>query len=84
MGNSSTNGKNFCFLVKFGAFVLGGGDSRWMDWGGSKHSAKSIRARIGPIRSKKHATVRWLKKDVADLIAAGHEANAYGRVKVFF
>ncbi|KAG6521974.1 hypothetical protein ZIOFF_019108 [Zingiber officinale] len=44
-----------------------------------KHSAKNIRARIGPIRSKKQATVRWLKKDVADLIAAGHEANAYGR-----
>ncbi|KAG6535778.1 hypothetical protein ZIOFF_000807 [Zingiber officinale] len=45
----------------------------------SKHSAKNIRARIGPIRSKKQATVQWLKKDVADLIAAGHEANAYGR-----
>ncbi|KAG6535095.1 hypothetical protein ZIOFF_000049 [Zingiber officinale] len=48
--------------------------------GGSKHSAKNIRARIGPIRSKKQATVRWLKKDVADLIAAGHEENAYGRI----
>ncbi|KAG6507736.1 hypothetical protein ZIOFF_033087 [Zingiber officinale] len=47
----------------------------------SKHSAKNIRARIGPIRSKKQATVQWLKKDVADLIAAGHEANAYGRVR---
>ncbi|KAG6498733.1 hypothetical protein ZIOFF_038455 [Zingiber officinale] len=47
--------------------------------GSSKHSAKNIRARIGPIRSKKQATVQWLKKDVADLIAAGHEANAYGR-----
>ncbi|KAG6479845.1 hypothetical protein ZIOFF_063320 [Zingiber officinale] len=45
----------------------------------SKHSAKNIRARIGPIRSKKQATVQWLKKDVANLIAAGHEANAYGR-----
>ncbi|XP_042432886.1 uncharacterized protein LOC122019489 [Zingiber officinale] len=47
--------------------------------GSSKHSAKNIRARIGPIRSKKQATVQWLKKDVANLIAAGHEANAYGR-----
>ncbi|KAG6521020.1 hypothetical protein ZIOFF_018086 [Zingiber officinale] len=47
--------------------------------GGSKHLAKNIRVRIGPIRSKKHATVRWLKKDVADLIATGHKANAYGR-----
>ncbi|KAG6468427.1 hypothetical protein ZIOFF_073112 [Zingiber officinale] len=50
--------------------------------GGNKHSAKNIRARIGPIRSKKQATVRCLKKDVADLIAAGHEANTYGRVRI--
>ncbi|KAG6474561.1 hypothetical protein ZIOFF_068499 [Zingiber officinale] len=49
--------------------------------GGSKHSAKNIRARIGPIRSKKQATVRWLKKGVVDLIAAGHEANAYERIE---
>ncbi|KAG6518390.1 hypothetical protein ZIOFF_021865 [Zingiber officinale] len=49
--------------------------------GGSKHSAKNIRVRIRPIRSKKQAMVRWLKKDVADLIAVGHEANAYGRIE---
>ncbi|XP_042416572.1 uncharacterized protein LOC122005561 [Zingiber officinale] len=45
-----------------------------------KHSAKNIRTRVVPIRNKKQATVWWLKKDVADLIAAGHEANAYGRI----
>ncbi|XP_074577827.1 uncharacterized protein LOC141834366 [Curcuma longa] len=45
-----------------------------------KHSAKSIRTRIVPIRSKKQATVRLDKTDVANRIAAGQEANAYGRI----
>ncbi|KAG6499789.1 hypothetical protein ZIOFF_039581 [Zingiber officinale] len=49
--------------------------------GGSKHSSKNMRARIGSIRSKKQAMVRWLKKGVADLIVAGHEANAYRRIE---
>ncbi|KAG6489265.1 hypothetical protein ZIOFF_050534 [Zingiber officinale] len=54
-----------------------------MDGSGcSKHSAKNIRTRVVPIRNKKQATVWWLKKDVADLIAAGHEANAYGRISL--
>ncbi|KAG6492389.1 hypothetical protein ZIOFF_047352 [Zingiber officinale] len=54
-----------------------------MDGSGcSKHSAKNIRTRVVPIRNKKQATVWWLKKDVADLIAADHEANAYGRISL--
>ncbi|RRT65541.1 hypothetical protein B296_00026346 [Ensete ventricosum] len=34
---------------------------------------------MGPIRNKKQAMVRCLKRDVADLIAAGHDAVAFGR-----
>ncbi|CAL9777056.1 unnamed protein product [Musa acuminata subsp. burmannicoides] len=51
-----------------------------VDWGGSKHAVRFIKARMGPIRNKKQAVVRCLKRDVADLIAAGHEAIAFGRI----
>ncbi|KAG0482556.1 hypothetical protein HPP92_010640 [Vanilla planifolia] len=45
-----------------------------------KHSVKCIRCRMETIRKKKEAMVRYLKKDIADLIACGHEANALGRM----
>lgn len=46
----------------------------------SKHAVKCTRSRIEAIWKKKQAMVRFLKKDVADLIAAGHESNAFERV----
>ncbi|XP_064977701.1 uncharacterized protein LOC135619529 isoform X1 [Musa acuminata AAA Group] len=45
-----------------------------------KHAVRFIKARMGPIRNKKQALVRCLKRDVAGLIAAGHEAIAFGRI----
>ncbi|KAG6482329.1 hypothetical protein ZIOFF_058960 [Zingiber officinale] len=46
----------------------------------SKHAVKCTRSRIEAIWKKKQAMVRFLKKDVADLIAAGHESNAFERM----
>lgn len=46
----------------------------------SKHAVKCIKVRMVPIWNKKQAVLRFLRKDVADLIAAGHEANAFRRV----
>ncbi|RRT63289.1 hypothetical protein B296_00020246 [Ensete ventricosum] len=45
-----------------------------------KHALKCIKVRMVAIRNKKQAVVRFLKKDVADLIASGHETNAFRRV----
>lgn len=45
-----------------------------------KHAIKCINSRIGVIRNKKRAMVRFLKKDVADLLANVHNDNAYGRM----
>ncbi|RWW02461.1 hypothetical protein GW17_00034451, partial [Ensete ventricosum] len=45
----------------------------------SKHALKCIKVRMVAIRNKKQAVVRFLKKDVADLIASGHETNAFRR-----
>ncbi|KAG0470626.1 hypothetical protein HPP92_017326 [Vanilla planifolia] len=45
-----------------------------------KHSVKCIRYRMVTIRKKQQAVVRYLKKDVADLIAGGYETNAFGRM----
>ncbi|XP_042392908.1 uncharacterized protein LOC121984159 [Zingiber officinale] len=47
---------------------------------GCKHAVKRIRLRMDAIVKKKQATVRLLKKDVADLLAAGHESNAFARM----
>ncbi|KAK3134411.1 hypothetical protein QOZ80_6AG0548810 [Eleusine coracana subsp. coracana] len=35
---------------------------------------------MGPIRRKKHAMIRFLKKDVADLLANGLDTHAFGRM----
>ncbi|CAL9193751.1 uncharacterized protein LOC103989415 [Musa acuminata AAA Group] len=45
-----------------------------------KHAVKCIKVRMVPIWNKKQAVLRFLRKDVADLIAAGHEANAFRRI----
>ncbi|KAK8965153.1 hypothetical protein KSP40_PGU005288 [Platanthera guangdongensis] len=44
-----------------------------------KQSVKCIRCRLETIRKKKQTMVRYLKKDVADLISGGHDVNAFGR-----
>jgi hypothetical protein len=36
---------------------------------------------MAPIRRKKHAMIRFLKKDVADLLANGLDTHAFGRVR---
>ena len=51
--------------------------------GCSKHAFKCIRTRMAPIRRKKHAMIRFLKKDVADLLANGLDTHAFGRVCFF-
>lgn len=48
--------------------------------GFSKRAVKCIRARIELIRQRKQVAARFLKQDVADLIAGGHELNAFKRV----
>ncbi|CAN6177036.1 unnamed protein product [Urochloa humidicola] len=45
-----------------------------------KHAFKCIRMQIAPIRRKKHAMIRFLKKDVADLLANGLDTHAFGRM----
>ncbi|WVZ78836.1 hypothetical protein U9M48_026486 [Paspalum notatum var. saurae] len=45
-----------------------------------KHAFKCIRMRMVPIRRKKHAMIRFLKKDVADLLANGLDTHAFGRM----
>ncbi|KAL4295303.1 hypothetical protein GQ457_12G023310 [Hibiscus cannabinus] len=46
-----------------------------------KSLIKLIKSRIEVIRRKKTATLKFLKKDVADLLANGLDINAYGRVE---
>ncbi|XP_039041398.1 uncharacterized protein LOC120180038 isoform X1 [Hibiscus syriacus] len=46
-----------------------------------KSLIKLIKSRIEVIRRKKIATLKFLKKDVADLLANGLDMNAYGRVE---
>lgn len=47
---------------------------------GSKSLIKFIKLRIDVIRRKRNATQKFLKKDVADLLANGLDINAFGRV----
>nr|CAD1827730.1 unnamed protein product [Ananas comosus var. bracteatus] len=49
-------------------------------FGISKHAIKCIKARLDPIKKKKQAMVRFLKKDVADLVTDGHRDVAFGRI----
>nr|CAD1825875.1 unnamed protein product [Ananas comosus var. bracteatus] len=44
-----------------------------------KHATKRIKSRLDPIRKKKQAMLKFLRKDVADLLANGHDINAFGR-----
>lgn len=49
----------------------------------SKSLVKLTKSRIDVIRRKKKATLKFLKKDIADLLANGLDINAYGRVILF-
>jgi hypothetical protein len=46
----------------------------------SKHAIKCTRTRLDLLRRKKQAMVKFLKKDVADLLINGLESHAFGRV----
>ncbi|XP_022749810.1 uncharacterized protein LOC111299098 isoform X2 [Durio zibethinus] len=46
-----------------------------------KSLIKAIKSRIDVIRRKKLATLKFLKKDIADLLANGHDIIAYDRVE---
>ncbi|KAK8660564.1 hypothetical protein V6N13_051486 [Hibiscus sabdariffa] len=46
-----------------------------------KSLIKAIKSRIDVIRRKRSATLKFLKKDIADLLANGLDINAYGRVE---
>lgn len=49
----------------------------------SKPLIKLIKNRIEVIRRKRNATQKFLKKDIADLLANGLDINAYGRVILY-
>lgn len=46
-----------------------------------KSLIKLTKSRIDAIRRKKKATMKFLKKDIADLLANGLDINAYGRAE---
>ncbi|KAE8687521.1 Detected protein of unknown function [Hibiscus syriacus] len=46
-----------------------------------KSLIKVIKSRIDVIRRKRSATLKFLKKDIADLLANGLDINAFGRVE---
>lgn len=48
----------------------------------SRSAVKRIKSRIEAIGKKKQAVLRLLKNDVADLLAAGRDSDAFGRVCV--
>ena len=50
----------------------------------SKSLIKLTKSRIDVIRRKKKATLKFLKKDIADLLTNGLDINAYGRVLCLF
>ncbi|KAL5974281.1 hypothetical protein ACLOJK_030945 [Asimina triloba] len=50
--------------------------------GCSKSRIKLIRSRVEVITRKKNATLKYLKKDIAELIQNGLDTHAYGRVSV--
>ncbi|KAG8074845.1 hypothetical protein GUJ93_ZPchr0006g40722 [Zizania palustris] len=45
-----------------------------------KHAFKCIRMRLVPIRRKRQAIIRFLKKDIADLLTNGLDTHAFGRM----
>lgn len=49
-----------------------------------KQAIKCIGMRVAPIQRKNQARVRFLRKDVADLIANGLDVNAFGRIDALF
>lgn len=49
----------------------------------SKPLIKLTKSRIDVIRRKRNATLKFLKKDIADLLANGLDVNAFGRAEGF-
>lgn len=49
----------------------------------SKSLIKLTKSRIDVIRRKRNATLKFLKKDIADLLANGLDVNAFGRAEGF-
>uniref|UniRef100_A0A0D9WTF1 Regulator of Vps4 activity in the MVB pathway protein n=1 Tax=Leersia perrieri TaxID=77586 RepID=A0A0D9WTF1_9ORYZ len=45
-----------------------------------KHAFKCIRMRLVPIRRKKEAVIRFMKKDIAELLTNGLDTHAFGRM----
>ncbi|KAF2928181.1 uncharacterized protein [Oryza sativa Japonica Group] len=45
-----------------------------------KHAFKCIRTRLALIRRKKQAMIRFMKKDIADLLTNGLDTHAFGRM----
>ncbi|XP_006646904.1 uncharacterized protein LOC102716841 [Oryza brachyantha] len=46
-----------------------------------KHAIKCTRTRLDLVRRKKQAMVRFMKKDVADLLGNGLDSHAFGRME---
>lgn len=46
-----------------------------------KHATKCTRTRLDLVRKKKQAMVKFLRKDVADLLTNGLESHAFGRME---
>lgn len=46
-----------------------------------KHAIKCTRTRLDLLRRKKQAMVKFLKKDVADLLTSGLESHAFARME---
>lgn len=69
----------FFFFVGFGEF-----NGVLAMVGGSKSAIFKLRNRLDIVRRKKKAVVGYLKRDIAELLEAGHDENAYGRVCFFF
>lgn len=69
------------FRFCFGSFLADAFDlfGFWLFWC-SKSLIKMTKSRIEVIRRKRNATLKFLKKDIADLLANGLDINAYGRV----
>uniref|UniRef100_A0A453NEQ5 Uncharacterized protein n=1 Tax=Aegilops tauschii subsp. strangulata TaxID=200361 RepID=A0A453NEQ5_AEGTS len=46
-----------------------------------KHAIKCTRTRLDLVRKKKQAMVKFLRKDVADLLTNNLESHAFGRME---
>ncbi|KAM5553116.1 hypothetical protein ABKV19_025371 [Rosa sericea] len=63
--------------LKEGAFFVFEGIRIWC-----KSDIKSIKVRLGAIKKKRNAVLKYLKNNVADLLKIGLDINVYGRVEL--